>query len=93
MITVQEAVKAATSTIRELYPDQKIDDIALEEVELGAPQLYWLITMGFTVTVDRPTTGTLGDYLSGWRQVERKYKVFKVNAETGKVESMKIRKT
>jgi hypothetical protein len=59
-------------------------DIRLEEVELTDDKDYWLITLGY----DLPDKfkGALG--LEVFR---REYKLFRVNAQTGEVESMKIR--
>lgn len=51
--------------------------LALEEAEQSRDGRYWLITLGYN-----PTIFT----------AKRKYKLFTVDAETGKVVSMKIRK-
>lgn len=51
-------------------------DIQLEEVELSPDEKYWLVTLSFP-------SGYLGNV--------RNYRIFKVNAETGEVLSMKIR--
>ncbi|MGE5655686.1 MAG: hypothetical protein ACM37W_03655 [Actinomycetota bacterium] len=62
------------------------NDIRLEEVELSDDRKFWLITISFegkTFAEEHPM---------GSRYInEREYKIFKVNAQTGEVESMKIR--
>jgi hypothetical protein len=62
------------------------NDIRLEELELSDDKQFWLITISFegkTFTEEHPM---------GIRYIdEREYKIFKVNAQTGEVESMKIR--
>ena len=62
----------------------QIKELRLEEVELSEDRKYWLITLGFIAN-------TTGEEESFFSKKERDYKVFKVNAETGEVESIKIR--
>ena len=85
-INVARAVYAAKNYLNSLQSilEYKIQDLRLEEVELSEDRKYWLITLGFIAN-------TTGEEESFFSKKEREYKVFKVNAETGKVESMKIR--
>jgi hypothetical protein len=87
VIDAGKAVLAARIYIRS-HSGTFIKDLLLEEVELTDDRKFWLITLGFT-----QLTGSLEDLLSteAPEKEEIKYKIFKVNAETGKVESMKIR--
>ena len=82
-IGVKEAVQAATSAIRELLPGEELNDLRLEEVEQSDDERLWLITLGF---YPEPRSE-----LSPLVRPIRKYKLFTVDAETGKVRSMKIR--
>jgi hypothetical protein len=77
-------------------------DLRLEEIERSEDDQHWLITLGYTVETVAPKNGSNHDFLamisSDQAQgtmvkpfYERVYKVFKVNIETGTVESMKIR--
>ena len=59
-------------------------DIRLEEVELTDDKNYWLITLGYELP-DK-FKGVLG-----LQEFRREYKLFRINAQTGEVESMKIR--
>lgn len=45
MIAVQEAIKAAKQYVIDLYAEEKIDDVLLEEVRRDNDA--WLITIGF----------------------------------------------
>lgn len=85
-IDVRAAVFASKNYLQSLQGllEYQIKDLRLEEVEFSEDRKYWLITLGFIAN----TTGEEESFLL---KKERDYKVFKVNAETGEVESMKIR--
>ncbi|NER04808.1 MAG: hypothetical protein F6K17_20500 [Okeania sp. SIO3C4] len=85
-MNVSLAVSAAKKYLQSLQSilEYKIQDLRLEEVELSEDRKYWLITLGFITT-------TAGEEESFFLKKERDYKVFKIHAETGEVESMKIR--
>ncbi len=93
-IDVRSAVEAARSYLQQVM-DQLVDTaypiqgLRLEETELSENKKYWLITLGF----DRP----IGEHIeplqfsSNNRKYERTYRIFKINAQTKEVKSMKIR--
>lgn len=81
MIGVQRAVAAARDFAGDLLGEEKLAGISLEEVELSEEDRYWLITLGF------PASGRFSE-LAG---LGREYKIFKVDAVSGAVSSMKIR--
>lgn len=66
-----------------------LEDLRLEEVELSEDKKFWLITLGFSRPMDK-SQNPLGD-LVAFPKHERDYKIFKVDVETGDVQSMKIR--
>lgn len=76
MIDVKQAADIASQYLISLFPN-KAFSIQLEEVELSEDGKYWYITLSFK---ERPVSGF------------KNYKLFKINAETGQVHSMKIRK-
>lgn len=78
-----EAVAEAKKFFGTLYTNE-FADLRVEEIELSEDRRHWLITLGF---------GPQGPLASMFapRLVEREYKSFSVNTETGQVESMKIR--
>jgi len=93
-IDVRSAVEAARFYLQQMIDDltdsgNPIQGLRLEETELSEDRKYWLITLGF----DRP----LGDHLYPLQSVavnkkyEREYRIFKIDAETKELKSMKIR--
>jgi hypothetical protein len=78
MLDVKEAAQRASQYFASLYADQDVSNVQLEEVELTDDGQYWLITLSY------PSNAVFID-------VDRNYKVFKVDAKTGEVKSMKIR--
>ncbi|ADD26982.1 MULTISPECIES: hypothetical protein [Meiothermus] len=86
MLEVKEAVRIATEYIQTLFNEKQIPELRLEEVELTPDNRFWEVTLSFVVR--EPTA-----YLSlGDAARTREYKIFRINAETGQVQSMKIRK-
>jgi hypothetical protein len=83
MITVKEAAEKAAEYFTGLYHDQ-FTNVLLEEAERSQERTghYWLITLGY----DRPSS--LPQFA---RKSPRAFKIFKVDARTGEVISMKIR--
>jgi hypothetical protein len=94
LVDVRTAVGAAWNYVQQLVdlllePGQKIEGLRLEEAELSEDKQYWSITLGF----DRPIARHR-DLLSQYDlnpKYEREYRIFKVNAQTGEVQAMKIR--
>ena len=84
MIDVKEAARNAAEYFADWYADQRYFDILLEEVEYDDDGDLWSITLGYSIPNPASVLGVkLPDY--------RRYKMFKVDAETGKVIFMKIR--
>lgn len=85
MIDVKEATQIALDYFQDIYSDQSFSNVLLEEVERAQEDdsSYWWITIGFTE--DRQT-GPFAQLPSS-----RRYKRFKIDAETGEVLAMKIR--
>ncbi|MGI9104681.1 MAG: hypothetical protein ACR2G4_00370 [Pyrinomonadaceae bacterium] len=83
MIDVKQATQSATNFISGLYSTEVISNSMLEEVELSEDGKYWLITLSFSA----PSSSVSLLFSSGGRR----YKIFKVDTDTGEVVSMKIR--
>lgn len=94
-----EAKQAATLALeyfKELFPNATGSNVTLEEVELLEDENCWLITLGFD---EPPRTRTSAAEISpinksfadifGKSSPTKRFKVFKVDARTGKVISMK----
>ena len=85
MIDVKQATKIAAECFTNLYDEQLTPaNIQLEEVELTEDSKYWLITLSYP----RANSHPLGSPLP---TKTKEYKVFRINAETGELQSMKIR--
>jgi hypothetical protein len=91
MIDVKQAVTSAVASANDLLGDRQIRDVALEEVQMSEDGRLWLITIGFYAPPRPDQANTLSD-LFPRVNLERQFKMFEVDAETGKVKSMKIRK-
>lgn len=94
MIDVKQAIKTAFDHINDLYDEGELKDLALEEVGLSDNERYWFVTLGFTrelsVPLERTSTSVLEAFVARQRSM-RVYKVFKIDALTGQLLSMKIR--
>ena len=89
---VESAVNRAQAYFERLKPQfgNEIEDLRLEEVERSEDDLSWLITLGYSCPTKVSANPLLSD--SPRIEYERIYKVFAVNASSGDVESVKIRK-
>lgn len=90
MITVKEAAQKAKEYLLDLMPELEDALIQIEETEKSDTDNAWLITLGINEK-------TFVDELTGpppfdiYDRKKAYYKIFRVNRETGDVESMKIR--
>ncbi len=85
-LDARRAVKAAWDYFHTLFKDTPVLNVSLEEVELSADQKHWLVTLSFEEA--RRNRLDLPDFLRIPRQ---RFKVFKVERNSGRVVSMKIR--
>ncbi len=76
---VHEATKIAKDIIEEIYKDEELSDIEVEEVEWDAT--HWLITIGFTRPKLRATLG-------GLNIPRRTLKRVKISMQNGMFEGM-----
>jgi hypothetical protein len=83
-IDARQAATAAADYFKELYPN--VISFSLEEVELSEDGIHWLITLSFEIPPGR------NNVMAAFQPPKTKFKVFKVDAKTGKVIAMKIRK-
>lgn len=95
-ISFQDAIRTAKVTLRELYSDDPVGEIALEEIELvnSAGRDLWAVTLGYYKkrSVSTATSGTLAFFHQEPLQVEnRVYKTVLVDAETGLFVQMDMR--
>lgn len=82
-MTVQELAEIAIGYLRGFFPDA--DKVQLEEIEITDDNLYWKITLSYESS-DMPENA------NKWLLTKsRKFKIFKIDAQSGEVRSMKIR--
>jgi len=79
---VHEAVNNAIAMVNEIYKDEGISDVELEEIEREGED--WLVTVGFNR--QRPRT-----VLGGLLVPQRTLKVVRIDRGTGEFKGMKIR--
>lgn len=82
MINVKEASNKAKEYLVSFFPDA--EQVQLEEVELSGDKTHWLITLSY----EGVSASVASSMLVGKSVL---YKIFKLDAETGEVLSMKIR--
>ncbi|HGM5002518.1 TPA: hypothetical protein ACKPZR_003472 [Serratia marcescens] len=87
---VKDAVKTAISYVKDLYADENITNVGLEEVVQDGPGPAWVVTVGFSRPWDFPTQ-SFATTLQG-RNPTRQYKAVKIDGN-GKVVAVKIRET
>ena len=83
MINVKEAVQKAAEYFAELYP-RKFPNVLVEEIERSGTD--WLVTLGYD---DIPEFSEMFSHLP--MKPSRRFKLFRIDGETGEVKSMKIR--
>ena len=83
-IIVKEAVIRAIQFLATVQESNPPEDVTVEEVELSDDGLFWLITIGFF-----PSGSSIAAITGGGTY--KQYKIFKVDASSGEVISMKMR--
>ncbi len=82
MIDVKEATKIARAHLASFFPDA--EKVQLEEAELTDDKAHWFITISYEGVANSVASSMLVG-----KSV--RYKIFKLDAESGEVISMKIR--
>jgi len=93
-MNVKEAVARAKAYLLDVFSDEKITDIRLEEVELDDLADTWCITLGLIRHSESkvPFDSAFGSSLGALRQA-REYKIVHVSNKTGEAFSIKNRET
>ena len=84
---VKQAVQAAKSHVAEIFADESIVNVGLEEVEFDELNRVWAITVGFSRVWGRP--GDPIRALDG--ETARTFKIVRIEDESGRVRSVKHR--
>ncbi len=82
---VKEAVQTAKKYVAELFTDETIADVGLEEVEFNNMSNNWEVTIGFSRPWDHtnPVVAALGEHPS-----RRSYKLVRIDGDDGRVISI-----
>ncbi len=94
MIEVKQAVETAANYLADLFADEDISDIRLEEVELSEDSQTWHVTLSFLrrrKATGQPLVDALRVGSVGGAQMDRDFKVLALRATDGQVTSLKIR--
>jgi hypothetical protein len=89
-VDVKEAVAAAKNYISELYADEHVSNLGLEETEHDERNGIWLITLGFSRLWNTPRSRAqeVLENLGAVSSLKRSYKVIAVS-DGGNIISMK----
>ena len=83
---VKEAVQAAKEHVAEIFADEPIENVGLEEVEFDESNRVWAVTIGFSRYWGRSM-----DNVFRALGTARDFKVVRIEDETGRVQSVKHR--
>lgn len=85
---VKEAAKLAKDYVADLFAEEGIGNLGLEEIELAADGRHWVVTVGFSRPWDQ---GGLAAITLGQRGLRRSFKVLRIDNQSSTVESIKDR--
>ena len=84
---VKQAVQTAKEHVAEIFTDESIANVGLEEVEFDELNQVWAITIGFSRFWGRP--GDIVRALDG--NTARTFKIVRIEDNSGRVQSVKHR--
>lgn len=88
---VKEAVALAKEHVLNLFSDENLTNVGLEEVELDDKSNEWIVTIGFSRPWDEPRNALAA--LATSTAPRRAYKVLRISSATNQVLSVKNRET
>lgn len=89
-VDAKSAVRAAVKYLTDVYSDEPIADVLLEEIDTSKSGESWLVTLSFYRPKTPYAIGTVGQIIGG-EASKRQYKVVNVDKSTGEIHSMKMR--
>lgn len=87
---VKEAVKAAKTYVQEVFSEEKLTNLGLEEVERDEHLNLWRVTLGFSRPWNTPRNPLYA--VTQTPNPVRAYKIVSLN-DSGKVVSIKLRES
>ena len=85
---VKEAAKIAKDYVADLFAEEGISDVGLEEIELVSDDSVWEVTVGFSRPWDHVGAAAI---TLGQKSLRRTYKVLRIDDYDGEVASVKDR--
>ena len=85
---VKKAAKLAKEYLSDLFSEEGISNLGLEEIELGTDGRFWEVTIGFSRPWDH---GGLAAVTLGQKGLRRSYKVLRIDDCSGSVVSVRDR--
>lgn len=93
-MNVTEAVKSAKAYVLELFADENLKNLGLEEVVFDDESNCWQVTVGFSRLWEYSGVPTFGESLGAPKELgRREYKIVKIGVDDGEVKSLEIRTT
>ena len=88
-----EAIKKAKDTAKELYEEDELEGLRLEEIESSHDNSKWLITLGWNEQQSRREAGGIMSDMQGtqYKKLPRVYKVFHVNKDNLEIDKVEMR--
>lgn len=86
---VKEAVRVSKRFVSDLFQDEGLINLGLEEIEHDNHEGTWNVTLGFSRPWNRNETALTA--LTGAAQPTRAYRVVKVRDADGEILSVKVR--
>ena len=85
---VKEAVVLAKQNLLDLYADEKVTNLSLEEVEFDESAGEWIVTLGFSRPWDEPRNSLAA---IAQTYLRRTYKTVKISNDSRQILSMRTR--
>lgn len=99
---MKEAVIQAKSYAKELYDDEDIQDLSLEEIDFDDTSDNWRVTLGYNTkrhSFEKNLNSPISEFINPFNlnqdskiKTIREYKIFEINANNGNLIKMTIRK-
>lgn len=92
-MNVKNAVNTAMEYVADIFRSENPKNIGLEEVMFNERKKIWEVTVGFSRPWDYEISGPFLGFQQKQEHPKRQYKIVRIDDESGKIISIKIRKT
>ena len=88
-IELKKMVNTAIQFLDNLYDQENLRNVMLEEIERSEDSGRWLVTLGFDMDFSPPPTYSITDLFA--KKPQRIYKTIEIDEKTGEALAMKMR--